>query len=525
MLLTFPLLLTLSQPPAADVTKVVVYPDRAQVTREARIACGPRAVANFAGITPSADPASFRARTNLGAIEGLRTEVRTRDQVFAPDVKAIDVDVRRLRGETAALENRALRAGEQATLAGRLLEVARGLVGREMNDATPNAAAWTVAFETALATRLKANAAVVDVQSRRRDLDRKLAELYAKRSRLATAATRREHFAEVLVSCAAGRSATVELTYMVGGAGWRPSYEARADEKGGTVDLATFATITQSTGEPWTKTRVTLSTAVPRENATPPDVRRLNIWAEERKATKKVLVRRDEFRDRAEASGKDDAVSGDTQMQVAAQGLSVQLTVPERADIAGNGTPARLFVARTKMKARFALRSIPKLMPFVFRVADLSNAAPFPLLAGPIDAFRHGALMARYQLPRVPQGGRFHLTFGLEESIRMKRVTVEELRRDEGLFKSNRRFRYVYRFDVASFSKSEAEVELSEHIPVSELDDVKVGIDTEVTTAGYEHRADDGIVTWRLKMGAGEKRSVTLAFIVDVPSSFDSGRL
>jgi hypothetical protein len=52
---------------------------------------------------------------------------------------------------------------------------------------------------------------------------------------------------------------------------------------------------------------------------------------------------------------------------------------------------------------------------------------------------------------------------------------------------------------------------------------VKPDLDTEATTAGYELRADDGIVTWRAKLAAGEKRAITLAFIVDVPSSYDSG--
>src|SRR5262249_49709342 len=141
---------------------------------------------------------------------------------------------------------------------------------------------------------------------------------------------------------------------------WSPAYEARADEVSGAVELSTFATVRQSTGEPWSAARVVLSTAVPRQDATPPQIAPLRLWAEERRAEKKVLAARTELHERAEASGEPApaATPGPSQpttggLRAAAQGLSVQLAVPEPADVAGDGTPSRLFVARTRLRARF----------------------------------------------------------------------------------------------------------------------------------------------------------------------------
>ena len=42
----------------------------------------------------------------------------------------------------------------------------------------------------------------------------------------------------------------------------------------------------------------------------------------------------------------------------------MQLTVPEAADVPGDGTPSRLFVARNRLPAKFALRTAPKVAPF-----------------------------------------------------------------------------------------------------------------------------------------------------------------
>jgi uncharacterized protein (TIGR02231 family) len=314
----------------------------------------------------------------------------------------------------------------------------------------------------------------------------------------------------------------VELSYLVGGASWTPGYEARADEAGGAVELSTFATVSQATGEDWSGARLMLSTAQPRQNATPPEVRQLRVGAT-KDTKKKVLVRREEYQEHAEGGEVEaEPTPEGGGLRAVAQGLSVQLQLPEPANVPGDGTPTRLFVGRTRMKSNFAYRSVPKLMPFVFRVADLSNTGAFPLLPGPLDAFGRTGFLARYQLERVPQGGKFHLTFGIEEGLRVKRQVVTELRKDAGLFGNARRYHYAYRFELGNFRARDEVVELSEHVPVSELDDVKVALE-EKTTPGYELRAEDGIVTWKVKLAPKEQKTVDLLYRVDVPSSYEGG--
>jgi uncharacterized protein (TIGR02231 family) len=419
------------------------------------------------------------------------------------------------------------RAVEAEQLAGQYENVAVAMVSREMSEPKPDVKAWGGAFDAALITKVKAVGDQAEADVKLRELAYKLEDLQRKRSQLSVAAQRREHFVEVLVGCPAGQKARVELTYLVGGASWEPAYEARADDSpnAGAVELSTFATLRQSTGEDWAQARLVLSTAVPAQNATPPEINPLRVYSEEREAEKKVLVRREEYTEHAEASPQDlPAQSGEGRVAAKSQGLSVQLVVPEAADVPGDGAPVRIFVAKHRMRATFAYRTIPKLMPYVFRVADLTNSAPFPLLPGALDAFRPTGFISRYLLERVPQGGVFHLTFGIDEGVRVTRTVVEELKRDAGLFGGKKRFKYGYRFEVANYGQKAAEVEVSEHVPVSELDDILVEVDAK-TTRGYELKAADGIVTWKLPLKPAEKRAVDLAFHVDVPSSYDSGGL
>jgi uncharacterized protein (TIGR02231 family) len=211
---------------------------------------------------------------------------------------------------------------------------------------------------------------------------------------------------------------------------------------------------------------------------------------------------------------------GGARLGVADQGVSVQMTLPEAADVAGDGTPARLLVARTRLPGTVHYRTAPKFMPFVFRVADVSNAAPFPLLPGAVDAFRRGHFMGRYGLERVAVGDRFLLTFGVEESMKVKRTVVAEVQRSEGVFGGMRHHRYEYKLEVANYLGQPQQLEISEQVPLSELDDVKVVVDSR-TTAGYSHNREDGLLTWTLPLAPGAKRELVLAFRIEAPSSYD----
>jgi len=510
---------------AAPSLRAVVYPDRAQVTRAQTATCGARGVSViFDNLTPAADPASFRALSPDGAVMGVRSELRAASAAFTPEAQKLDDDLRKLQNEARALGDERSRAGQKSRVADQLLNVAVLLVGREMVQPAPEPISWEHAFAAALKARMSAASSNIDAGAKLRGVQRRIAELRRKQGELSSASQRQSYRAEVVLTCDQGEPVHVELSYIVGGASWTPTYEARADEKAGRVDLAMFATVKQATGEDWKNAIIVLSTAIPRSDATPPEVRTLRVGAAERKAEKKILVRRDEEQRHAEAG---DAASGDgneANLEAQSQGLSVQLKIKDPADLLGDGTPARLLVGAHELKATFAYRTVPKLLPYVFRVADLVNTAPFPLLAGSVDTFRRSGFIARVPLERTAEGQAFHLAFGLEEKLKVKRVVIDEVKQDAGLFGKNKRFRFNYRFDLESNLVKAETVELSDHLPVSELDDVKVEFEDSVTKGG-QVRPEEGIITWKVEVPAAGKKSVNLAFHVEVPGSYDSGGL
>ncbi len=511
------LLLLTAVPP---IDQVVVFPDRAQITRVADVTCGAKVRVEFTHITPAAGADTFRARVADGSVLGMRAEQKVRTDEFAASLKEAQDKLKVLDEQLAQLQQGRIRADALNRLGDQFSTVAVTMVSRELAAERPDTKAWASSFDASLKARIAANEVRADTDTKIRALEEQREVLWRKVSQLQAWSRRSEWTVEVLVACPAGKAAKVELTYLVGGASWTPAYEARADEQANAVELSTWATVKQTTGEDWKDASLLLSTAVPSQNATPPDVKKLVVSALERQPEKKVLVRRDEVVDHATASGG--LAGGETALKARAQGLSVQLQVPDRGTVLGEGTPIRLFVAKTKLKATFTLRAIPRMQAFVFRVADVTNQAPFPLLAGPLDAYRSTGFIARYSIDRVAEGGPLTLTFGAEDTVRLKRVVLEELKRDVGLFNGKKRFSYSYRFELANYGKSAVDVEVADGLPVSELDDVSVSVEPK-TTAGYKLDPQDGIAKWKVALKPGDKRNVELVYKVDVPNTYDTG--
>lgn len=522
MMTTFVLVAAVGSTGAPD--EVVVFPDRAQVTRRAPVSCGQRTAIVFEQVPPSAVGDSFRARMSEGTVDGLRAELVKQEKVFGEKAQALEKRLEELGDERRRLDDQVLRAETQAAMASKLRSVTEQGLSRELAAEKPDVKAWQAALEVPLTGQLQVAKQVAELETKRRQLDRVVQDVQRQLDEARAGGQRESYRVEVLVTCPAGKPATVSLGYLVGGASWTPAYEARANEAAKTVELATWATVTQTTGEDWAGVKLVLSTAVPSENATPPTMNTLLLGATERVETKKVLTRREEFVDSASVAQSAPPPEPARGLVAKNQGLSVQLEVKDAAKVPGDGAAVRVFVGEATLAATFELRVMPRLMPVAFRVAELSNTGGWPLLAGQVDAFRPTGLVGRYPLERVAQGAAFTLTFGIEDAIRVKRTVVEELKKDAGVFNSKKRFLSSYRIDVANYGKQPTDVTVAEQVPVAEVNDIDIGL-TEKTSAGVQLDKATGVARWKVPLKPQEKKTLDFGYRVDVPTTYDLGGL
>ncbi|HEY3447377.1 MAG TPA: mucoidy inhibitor MuiA family protein [Myxococcales bacterium] len=512
------------------VVKVVVYPDRALVTRMLKVDCakGPLA-AVFKALPFGLDPTTLKA-TATGAdaqVEGVSLYQRVLAEAQTAQLRELDAQIEALQIKIYDQQQVRERALAERAQAESLRSTAVPFMTREAAvEKKPNLAAWTVALESTRDLMDEADGRRRVVDAALRELGRQLQELQTKRGAIASAAPKRVQDAELAVRCGATGPARVELSYMTGGVSWEPLYEARANDARNAIDLSVLASIVQATGEPWKDVEVTLSTATTRRDATPPQLQRLYLGATPEDQEKKVLVRRDEEVNRLSSTGPSGAPSaGEAPMAAEDQGLSVQLKVPGTVDFPGDGRPTRVSVETLKLAASFKLLTLPKLLPHAFRSAEAQNTARYPLVPGRVDLFSGGGFIGSTRLPMVSRGDKIKLAFGIDEQIKVKRIVVEELKKDPGFFGSTRRLTYAYKIELQSFAPKATVVTLQEQVPVSQMDDVKVLVEAKTTTPGFELAKDDGFLTWKVGLAPKEKKTVELRFAVEIPAKYDSSGL
>ncbi|MGI5863460.1 MAG: mucoidy inhibitor MuiA family protein [Myxococcales bacterium] len=439
------------------------------------------------------------------------------------EIQALDQKIEALRARIREVELQRTQAVSSRAQGESLRATIPGLVAREAAaEPKPQTKAWAAALESSRRIIEAADERLRKADASLRELNRDLQELLSLRGALASEGPERAAEAEVLVRCKRAGTARVELSYMAGGVSWQPVYEARADQARKKVELAVLAQVVQATGEPWDGVQLILSTATTRRDATPPEPKRLYVGATP-EDKKKVLVKRYEevahLSTLTTASGQQD---GPAQAEDA--GLSVRFEVPGKVSLPGDGRPMRLLVSRDSLPAIFDLLTVPKMAPFAFRRAELVNRTAQPLLPGRVDLFAGGSYLGHSRLEHVARGDRLELAFGIEEPVKVRRVVLTEQAKDPGFLGSTRKLNYGYRLEVASHAASPVEIKVQEHVPVSQLDDVKVVLGKK-TTSGYDLAAEDGIVTWKVKLAPGEKRDIELHFAVEIPEEYDSSAL
>ncbi len=194
--------------------------------------------------------------------EDLRDAVRDKEQ----EVRALQLAGQKLQAELEAtrLDTELLKKLEDF-LAG----TARNLGDQGRFESTP----ITEMLDYLMATRAAKAEATTDLQEQIRGNAESLSFAERERAELSSGSVKTAFDAVILVDRGAAGGGPVRLSYLVGGASWRPQYRVRSGaDAAGPVRLEYLAAVSQQSGEDWNGVRLTLSTAQPALNAAPPDL-------------------------------------------------------------------------------------------------------------------------------------------------------------------------------------------------------------------------------------------------------------
>jgi uncharacterized protein (TIGR02231 family) len=141
--------------------------------------------------------------------------------------------------------------------------------GIAQNTAKPEDASALFTYTSEEADRLVGGK--LELETQLEDRNRELEARERERRELSSAASPDRIAASVRLEVRAPGELNLELSYLIGGASWRPRYDARVEVAEGKVQLIEQALVWQRTGEEWTGVALSLSNARPSAAVSLPD--------------------------------------------------------------------------------------------------------------------------------------------------------------------------------------------------------------------------------------------------------------
>ncbi|MFM8785314.1 MAG: mucoidy inhibitor MuiA family protein, partial [Phycisphaerales bacterium] len=466
---------------------------------------------------------------------------RQADFASSPEGTALAERVRDLRRRVANLaeDRAALEAHEK-------LVDAVGI--RPTAGALTDGAAWPIDL-TSVERQLEAVAAEKAriLEESRRLADAKDAadrELSVAEGQLAArgGADRVERAAVVVLSVPESGMAEIDLTYLVGRAGWAPAYAIRSEADRSKVSVEYDAMVVQQTGEDWRDVRLSLSTAEPTRASSPPPVAPwfvdVVVPVPMSPTTGSVAMEYAPAPAAAEpmAPGAPNEagwfvadVAGKL-MELAADadvidaGIAVSFELPRPVTLVSDAAKRqRTRIGTVSPETAFGYVAAPILTERVYLRGTLRNASAFQLLPGRAQVFMGGEFVGETQVPSVAPQGEFRVWFGPDPALSARREVLSKVTGANGLFGGAELTTWNNRITVSNGTGRDVTVEVLDRRPVSRNEKVEAKLAAatpalSADTAYVTERQPQGILRWDLPVAAGAQgpKAATVTWTVEL---------
>jgi uncharacterized protein (TIGR02231 family) len=518
-----------------EITKVTVYLDRAQITRQGIITLdGSESLLSVLRLPATIDPASIRV-SGRGAspvkILAVTTEVQRFKEPVKQKLSEVEAQIENLETNQQKLKARIATAQMQS-------EFISGLKTKA-EDTFPTSLARQkmslgeiVSFIDDIGNKFTDYAFLVeDYRLQMLELDKQMNVLKARHKSFNTAKSTESLQVSVEIEPESAGQFQLELSYTVEQASWNPLYDLRVDTVKQQLQLTYLAQIKQKTGEDWTDVSLSLSTAQPGLGTIPPQ---LSPWyidnipsggmvgasgrtgaglAMAAGGSSETILRR-----RATAfENSDDFEPIEAESSVAKrdqQGSSVTFHLQGSGNIPSDGSPRKTTILRDEFPCQLNYVAMPKLVSFAYLRAQVQNPSDgATLLHGVGNIFCDDLFVGNVNLKHIAPGQIFDINLGIDERISIDRELVER-QVDKKFLGSNRRITCAYRLNIQNLRSIKVKLNLTEQIPHSLNEKIKVRlIKSEPTIAPREL----GQIEWDLEFAANESRIIYYQFVVEHP--------
>ena len=325
----------------------------------------------------------------------------------------------------------------------------------------------------------------------------------------------------------------LEVSYLVYKATWVPLYDMRLGSTSEKIDIGYLAEVKQSSGEDWLGVALTLSTAKPGISTLPP---KLTPWyidvqhphqfrtpslSEPVNLPSRTLAATMPFAgttpspDAMMNAGFDYGFGQAASPEVSKPGGSITYRLSSTSYIPSDGVPHRTTIFNEDYPCRVEYIALPRATSLAYLQATITNPLTgVTLLSGKVNIFLDNTFVGTTQVENIAPSQEFKLNLGTDEGLVIERDLVER-QVDQNPMGKHRRNTYAYRLVITNLRKCEVKLKLTEQLPVSRHEQVKVRL---ILSNPEIQVGEMGMLEWSLVVSPLSKQELYYQFAIEYSS-------
>lgn len=544
------------KPAQSKISKVTIYPNHAMVTREVIVPAGNGIADVVVSPLPVRVVDSSLFSEGTAGIRILSTRYRSREvkEDTREEVRKLEQQIKEQQLNTEKIQAEINSIKQNMEMLTKLENFTSATTVHSTEKGGLNSDTVIGLAKYVMEQRMEKSKETVKLQQELKSIQDEISFLQRKLQEISSGSSRVERDAVIVVDRPQGQGGTIYLNYLVDAVSWKPQYKFHADNNDKEVELDYLAEIAQQSGEDWTNAKITLSTAEPRLNAAPPELRELEVAVVERSSVPgmgpgggkggegkdvfsqsggKLLERAKELRNQAETYSRNQDVrnniraineaaaaeqadelmrsrselqkiqqSAARQESYSMEGPSVTYQLPTALSVPSRNDAQIIEMTKLKLQASFFYKAIPVLTKNVYRQANLSNKTEYVLLPGEATMYQGENFVGRMRMPLVAIGEEFVVGFGIDPQLQVQRDLLDKTKSTQG---GNQVLTYDYRIFVSSYKKDAVTLQVWDRLPKAEVESAAISLvktTPELSTDPLFEREQKGknLLRWDLRV-------------------------
>jgi len=343
------------------------------------------------------------------------------------------------------------------------------------------------------------------------------------------------------VMCKRVAEIPVNLSYYTANAGWTAMYDVRVNSKTNKVKMVYKASLTQTTGLDWKKTKLTLSTGTPNFGVTAPvltpwylqlyvpgiytDLQRraaagnaqrniIQSFDDKNLAEEVVVTGNGQYKTKSVIDEKTIDPSTLQQYTTLNEGqLNTNYEIDLPYDIASDGQLNSVTIKDQEITCTLKNYAVPRMDKEAYLLAEVPDWQNLDLLPGDANIIMDDTYIGKSVIDPNTTADTLNLSLGRDKRVAVKRSLIKELSSLKTSGKESKQL-FTYEILVKNNKVTDVNLLLKDQFPLSNIKEVIVtledGSEAMVNT-------ETGVLTWKLELKPGESKKVRFSYSVKYP--------